>query len=514
MEIKNKIIGQEVRRIVLSLKKPSGDYYHVFSIFEKIDADMPDYSDFEPNYGSEYNDWVMKAPGKEDKLFLTVDRITIAKELFEQPWENYYSGKTKLEPYTTDYRWPAGREEWQIIPSDDNYNRELKEILPRRYCPIYVRYCIPEKQPQELIDLIKKEKLRAQLTELSLKNLGYDLAEHSNYLGGYIFVGYNDLYTNISFTEKETRCGVFCRITYKDNSSRPLLKLRCKRKGHDGGVLDSNDFVLDGSKNLYELDFGKPFHSIEVNIYDDNDTLLDFYNDLVFIHTIQFDMCVGDRSVNLTDKDGNTIKTVQKYVEGVRTVIGDKNATEGLLDSSPEYSYHKFEEALDFVFYDGDKDKTGKNLTKSTNDILKILNTAKERLYICDVFFDVKSLERFVVPMGNRTVPVKILSGKEELKKDKKRRELAKAIKEVNEKGIANVECRLLTGKRAALHDRFIVADEQVWMLGCSLNEFGMRATTLIRVPKDYRQKLIDWADEWWRDGKLTVDINDVEDND
>ena len=70
MELRDKFIGQEVRRIVLSLKKPTGVFYHVFSIFEKIDDSMPDYGDFEPNCETEYNDCVKTASGKEDKLFL------------------------------------------------------------------------------------------------------------------------------------------------------------------------------------------------------------------------------------------------------------------------------------------------------------------------------------------------------------------------------------------------------------------------------------------------------------
>ena len=147
------------------------------------------------------------------------------------------------------------------------------------------------------------------------------------------------------------------------------------------------------------------------------------------------------------------------------------------------HARRKFEEALDFVFYDGDHDNTETNIRKSNDDILRILNGASTRLYICDVFFDKKSLLRFVLPMGSRTIPVKILSGKKELKKDGRREELASAIKAMNKNGIANVECRLLIGDKAELHDRFIVADENVWMLGCSLNEFGSRATTLIRVP-------------------------------
>lgn len=40
MELKDRLIGQEVRRVVISLKKESCGYLHVFSIFEQIDKDM------------------------------------------------------------------------------------------------------------------------------------------------------------------------------------------------------------------------------------------------------------------------------------------------------------------------------------------------------------------------------------------------------------------------------------------------------------------------------------------
>ena len=94
MDLTQGFINQEVRRIVFSLKKPSGEYVHIFSILEKIDEDMQDYNDFAPNYGNEFNDFVPGADGKDNKLYLTVDRITITKDLFEKPWDSYYSGKT------------------------------------------------------------------------------------------------------------------------------------------------------------------------------------------------------------------------------------------------------------------------------------------------------------------------------------------------------------------------------------------------------------------------------------
>ena len=86
MELKDRLIGQQVRRVVISLKKESCGYLHVFSIFEQIDKDMQDYEDFAPNNGNEYNDFDRTAKGKGDKLFITVDKITITEDLYEQPW--------------------------------------------------------------------------------------------------------------------------------------------------------------------------------------------------------------------------------------------------------------------------------------------------------------------------------------------------------------------------------------------------------------------------------------------
>lgn len=515
MELETKIIGQDVRRIVLSQRKPSGEYYHLFTIFEKIDCGMQDYEDFKPNFGNEYNDCVKTVSCDEDKIYLTVDKILMTRDLYEQPWKDYYSGKALLKPYKTQYQWPVGKDDWRIIPSDDSYNDEVKGILPHRYSSQYIRYCILGKQDEEdLKTVFNNAKLKVQIAKLTENNLGFDLTEHSKYWGGFFFVLNNDNYSKISFTEKDTHDGIFCRITYKDNHNKQALKLRCNRRGDDGGVIDEKMFVLDGSKSLYDLNLGKRFHSLDLNIYDEQDNLLDYYCNLRFIHSIHFDMRVGDRAINVVDNDGHIIKTVQKYVEADRIVIGDKKKIEGLMDSSPEYSYRKFEESLDFVFYDGEKDKVEDNIAKSDRDILRILNSARERIYICDAFFDVNSLNRFVVPMESRIVHIKIITGKAELKADNKRQNLARAIRSLNNKDVANVECRLLLGKKTALHDRYIVADEQVWMLGCSLNQYGIRATTLIRVPKDYKHKLIDKAEEWWNDGTLTMDINDVKDND
>lgn len=99
--------------------------------------------------------------------------------------------------------------------------------------------------------------------------------------------------------------------------------------------------------------------------------------------------------------------------------------------------------------------------------------------------------------MKSLSIEVRIISSKADLTAGRKT-ELKALIDEYNGKLGAKVSCRLLRGKASILHDRFIVADENVWMLGCSLNMFAQKATTLIRVPRDYRKKIVTMAEEWW----------------
>ena len=69
------------------------------------------------------------------------------------------------------------------------------------------------------------------------------------------------------------------------------------------------------------------------------------------------------------------------------------------------------------------------------------------------------------------------------------------------------MSCRLLRGEKAALHDRFLVADDQVWLVGCSLDEIGKRATTISRVPADYSKKILNRIEEWWNNDELSEKI-------
>ena len=44
-------------------------------------------------------------------------------------------------------------------------------------------------------------------------------------------------------------------------------------------------------------------------------------------------------------------------------------------------------------------------------------------------------------------------------------------------------EIKVMTGDRPGVHDRFLVVDDRIWLLGSSLNEFGSRGTMMVSLP-------------------------------
>lgn len=508
MDIIKELSGRTVRRMVFSLKKPSGEYYHIFTVFEAVEPWMQDFEAFPAQGNSnEYNDRVENADGSTDKVFFTVDRFELTDDVIRTPWDDYKSGPQVFHTETRDFVWPVALDACQLMPSIMADDSELASLLPRRECPSHACYCIPRFLPSYLKMFLENEKVKRQLTILSERNLGYDLLTHTNFLGAFVFQAYVPVYRQISFTEANSRKGVFCRVDYLPGKYSPLsLNITCWSRS--GGMIGSKCFHLDGKQCLNELDLGVEFDRLEIDVKDEKDQLIDFCKKLSFVHSILTEIQIVDREVHIQDENEGNMCRISKSISAERVVVGDQERG-GLLDSSPEYSYKKFEKALDFVFFDGDKDNIEENLKKSDECILRILDSAHSGVFICDVFFDAKSLKRFVLPMKSRTVPVRVLSGKAELKGENRGMVLQSSIHELNEKGISNISCRLLTGK-SALHDRLIIADDRVWMLGCSLNQFGERATTLIRVPKEYQSKLIDRVEQWWSNDNLSVNLESV----
>jgi len=76
--------------------------------------------------------------------------------------------------------------------------------------------------------------------------------------------------------------------------------------------------------------------------------------------------------------------------------------------------------------------------------------------------------------------------------------ELLSAVESANSQPKANpLELRVMIGSRPEVHDRFLLVDNNLWLLGSSLNEFGSRGTMI--VPVIYPNFIEDRLEDNWR---------------
>lgn len=492
-------IGHVVKRTTFLLKRHDKKYHYLYSIIERLENDA-----VENVVGPRDRKTVFaeKADGGKNKIFVEIDYVTLDEVMAKEPWTLTVVDGTIIENEGKGYEWyNDGRND--VVPSNRDERGELMVIVPQRRCSAFVKYCKPQKLSDAVNTVIENGNLQEQLKYLSEKVLGYDLNIHRGFLGAYILVCYNPVYKSIEFTEDAQNAGIYVRVEYR-HEHKPL-KFYITGLNREGEVQGLEYCRIDGAfLNHFVLDRRYPL--MEIIVTDEDNVVIDYYKNLAFIHSIQMGMSVKTKDVALLDENGNVVRVVEKYSREIPSIIGEKIEKKSIWDSSPEFEYGKLEQSLDFIFFDGEKNEAEKNHQRAIACVERILNHTENVCYICDSYFDVDTLCQFVAPIKIPNVEVRVISSKERLAADD-REKLKKKTEEMRTAGVANVHCRMLKGDKSALHDRFIVSDDKVWMLGCSLNEFGKRATTLIRVPSRYCKKLIDWAEAYWDNKELTDEL-------
>lgn len=499
-------VGQEVIRYAFLIKHNS-DFYNLFTVFEHMFPDMGDYCSFPKIDGKSFCECVEKVSGKDDKVFLSVDRVILSDNMVRTPWEDILIDRYRIDGNTDNYKWATGdyRSAF-ILPLHDERipHYELIDMLPKRRSSAFVNYCIPseiDKCPV-IKRAIEDKELVSQIQSLSLEHLGYDLSVHTKFYGGYVFVAHNPYYYNIDLTEDSNRKGLYCRVCYRPEVREPLT-FRITLYSIEHQVLCKVTRRNVNCEFLSHFDFDTAFNVLDIDVYDSSDILIDTYKDVSFIHSFKVDVEVAEKKVAYIDESGNK-RIVEKYSSEYSDSV-DTKEIQTLFDSSAEYAHEKFEKSLDFVFFDGDKETKMDNRKKAIDCILRILDSTRRVCYICDMFFDRKAFVDFVIPVRKLDLDIRILSSKERNSSDELR-ELKEIIEKHNNEVGTKISSRVMRGT-AALHDRLIVSDDRVWMLGCSLNEYGVRATTLIRVPQAYASKIIGTVETWWKNEEISENL-------
>ena len=113
------------------------------------------------------------------------------------------------------------------------------------------------------------------------------------------------------------------------------------------------------------------------------------------------------------------------------------------------------------------------------------IGEARSSLMIADPYFATHEVLAFVHAIQWPEVRVRALTSAAYLKQDPSNagEQLQAVIAQTFQSYPAPPDIRVLPGRRPALHDRFLVVDNDVWFSGNSLNTIGERAGMVVRLP-------------------------------
>lgn len=148
-----------------------------------------------------------------------------------------------------------------------------------------------------------------------------------------------------------------------------------------------------------------------------------------------------------------------------------------------------------------------KGQVAAQNTIRSLISRAKSQLMIIDPYLGYRELGIYGYANGQYGVTPKILTGAEFLKKpasetmsssDEEAKTITngKALYDTIEKNVLSlpIDAKVMSGEGTSIHDRFLVIDDEVWMLGPSLNEVGERLGVLVKLhkPSDLFERLFE----------------------
>lgn len=386
-----------------------------------------------------------------------------------------------------------------VVPSSTEEVFSIREVLPKR--KVSVRVC-------SLLDL--KERSLNTFTEDELTRidgfvdelLGVNLLKYSEYFGAIILCFANPFLRHIKESLSESKNQVILQLF--------------ERKGKTiiGGKIELSDERMSGKGFVVTQNIEKPSFVVNIpcppdklrfRLFSSDGTLIEDTSGY-FMEEIRMHMGVisNKRKVRIENSDGQNEEFEIDIVNYENKKYEERNtAQSAIFKSTKNRELDSLEEKREFIYFPGNSKESKK---KAQMIVRELLSRARERCVICDPYISGSDVFQYALFVNHSNVQVKLLSSAKHLSETKKgeTKSNGEQLKEtidniLSQDKTLKINCHVLLGrKKSPLHDRFIIIDDDVYLLGSSLNEFGSRATTLFKSPDP--RPLIRQADIWFGD--------------
>jgi hypothetical protein len=352
------------------------------------------------------------------------------------------------------------------------------------------------------------EKILTQAGELGQKHMQLDLKKFREHIGNAYLIAPNPILRKTNFTlmdrQKKVMVSFFPREGKRIIGGKILLiEERMLGMG----------FAMEAKITANRMQIEIPYvpKLLKHYIFSAHGTLIEQGSSAWMNINFQMNIQESDLRVTIKSDKGPKVIHAKKHIAAQEVKVGNFDFSGARYFS--DYQETRKHEALannkDFIFFTGHPtDKVNASIA-----IKELLKKAKQRCIILDPYFGAVDLE-YAIGIPNLNVEVHVissvafLSGK--ISNETPDIKHAHLLKEAVDQYLAaygrqKILFRLLEGSsKSPLHDRYIVIDNDVYLLGSSLNEFGGRATCLIKVPAP--KPLIEKATDWWKTGTIDLD--------
>lgn len=505
--------GKAIRTTLLAQDKLTENWYHLFSVIElQTDDEYP--------YSIPNDKWkkgcVRTKQSKLDEysFYLSIDEISSvddALKIFDKPFENFVIDGKKISFINTSFvKEPSGN--YPLVFASNFYaDKGVSSILPKRKSGLLVWCQIDNerKTDNKFISATVTKEMSA-IQELTMEWLGFDILQKREHSGNIYLSAPNPYFREVEISLSTDPMGVFYKILTRKNIFEPL-KFRIIDKHGDAIALDK---TIEITKQADLIELPHEPHLFELRIYNQDDDLIAIHEPATFIRSIQFDMSIkqADFHVKVETEKGNKEFVVEKFSKERPSIVGktkDFNPEYYFKNADNEREHLELSKRKEFIFFTGAKNEAEKTTLKENakSIIREIINNANDTCYLCDPYFSSMDIIDFAFYIKNSGVKINIINSKKYIKKDKAI-DIVTVIKGYNTKPFSNIEVRTLRGD-SILHDRFIIADKNVWFIGSSFNEFGKRATCIAKTPESAGKLIIKEIEKWYYSEEYTQNIID-----
>ncbi|HFN0053694.1 TPA: VPA1262 family N-terminal domain-containing protein [Yersinia enterocolitica] len=396
---------------------------------------------------------------------------------------------------------------WPVLgvpmESEDIALKSERSSLPFRNLGI-IRYSRRISDSQEwpnFLDIAGQSKQCQEAFQFLEHHMHVDFREYPEYIGGMtLAVPDCDVHSIRQFVFPKEDGSESLYFQVKSHPGRKLQGLILTSMEGQEGMLTTFDTVPIPKDGLVVIERPSSIHGSGLILTHTERGVLLQTPMRQFLRQMNMNIEVVERRVKVTAPETDKKKSpINEYVTEEKTLVSSQtlgeapnttNAFQRLLDAKNERFLNYSAQLYDQTWF------TAAQRKEALEHIREKLKRARSSIFIADPYFSANQISQYLYVIERDEIKIQILTSSSAFKpiKGVGTEVDSELIKYTDQALLQNltrfqairknsIEIKVANTENSLFHDRFIVIDGRVWMIGSSLNSIGIRPTLTMRIP-------------------------------